>query len=118
MTTVVRTRTDTVVRNASAMRATLVRSSGAVTPTIVRVVGVAQAGPPGPPGSATSASYVHIQTSPSSVWTVQHQLGFKPQPTVLASNGDPVYGWTPSWPSDNTMLLTFPVAVTGSAHVS
>lgn len=115
MTTIVRTRTDTIVRTASIPGATVVRSSGAVSPTVIRVTGVAQAGPP---GAAAVGAYTHTQASSSAVWTVQHQLGFHPQPTVLDVDGNVVHGWTPTWPTDDVLILTFPVALAGTAYVS
>lgn len=81
------------------------------------VLVVPVAGPQGEQGSSVGA-YTHTQTSPSAVWTVQHGLGFNPQPVVLDSDGQVVLGWTPTWPSNTVLILTFPTALTGTAYVS
>lgn len=50
------------------------------------------AGPQGPPG-ATGGTYLHDQATPSDVWTIVHNLGFKPGGiTVTDSAGTEVDG--------------------------
>ena len=40
----------------------------------------------GPPGASATAT-VHVQTTPSAVWTVSHGLTFRPSTTVFSSGG-------------------------------
>jgi hypothetical protein len=51
----------------------------------VLVYGGPGVGPPGPSGSA--AFYMHDQTTPSTVWTINHNLGFKPVVEVFTPGG-------------------------------
>lgn len=82
------------------------------------VVIVTATGPQGPAGAGNAGGYTHVQTTASAVWTIQHNLGYAVAPTVLNPNGEIVFGWTPSWSNANTLILTFPVALAGTAHVS
>jgi hypothetical protein len=69
-------------------------------------------GPPGPPGS----NYRHDQTTPSTIWTAQHNFGHEPGGiTVLDEDGNTVLGWTTIHASDNVTILMFPSAETGTA---
>ncbi len=57
---------------------------------VTEVLAVALQGPPGPqgpPGGGAGATYTHIQTLPSSVWTVAHNLGRYPSITVVDNLG-------------------------------
>lgn len=74
-------------------------------------------GPQGEPGSG-STGYVHTQSVSNAVWIVQHNLGFYPQPFVLDDNGAQVFGYSVTWSSVNTLILTFPSAQTGTCTVS
>lgn len=47
-----------------------------------------QQGPPGPPGTSTEGGgYLHTQTSASTTWTINHNLGFKPAIELLDAGG-------------------------------
>jgi hypothetical protein len=51
--------------------------------TVVHILAVAEQGPQGPPGPpGTSLSYTHTQGSAASTWTVNHNLGFRPDVTI------------------------------------
>lgn len=43
-------------------------------------------GLPGPPGDG-SAFYKHIQTIPSAIWTIVHNLNFEPQTQIFSLGG-------------------------------
>jgi hypothetical protein len=43
-------------------------------------------GPPGPPGTG-AASFFHTQSSASTSWVINHNLGFKPSVDVFDTNG-------------------------------
>ncbi len=80
-------------------------------------------GPQGPAGrdgidGSSLGSYTHVQSAPSTVWTVQHGLGFTPNPSVFDEDGELIFGWKVSWPSTNVLMLTFPKPLSGTAHIS
>lgn len=73
-------------------------------------------GEPGPPGPA-GGTYHHIQSSPSAVWTINHNLGFYPNVTIVDSAGSVVEGDV-TYPNTNTMVLTFTGGFSGDAYLS
>lgn len=85
---------------------------------ITPVVRVTAPGPQGPAGqfSPGDISYTHTQASSSSVWTITHNLGFKPTAVVLDSAGTNCEG-SFSYPNNNTMVITFNSAFTGTAYL-
>ena len=95
-------------------------------PTIPRVIVednvtnviVTAPGPQGPAGtfSPGDVSYTHIQSVASNTWTVNHNLGFNPTAVVLDSAGTNCEG-TFSYPTTNTLIITFTAAFTGTAYV-
>lgn len=77
------------------------------------------AGPQGPPGTAGSApqAYTHVQGVAASTWTVNHNLGFYPNVTVIDSSNRVVIGDI-AYPSANQMVLGFSAAFSGVAYLS
>lgn len=73
-------------------------------------------GEPGPPGPA-GGTYHYIQSSPSAVWTINHNLGFYPNVTIVDSAGSVVEGDV-TYPNTNTMVLTFTGGFSGDAYLS
>lgn len=71
---------------------------------------------PGPQGNAADVFYVHTQSAPSAVWTINHNLGAYPTAVVLDSAGTQCEG-TFSYPSINQMLITFTHAFSGVAYI-
>jgi hypothetical protein len=59
----------------------------------------------------------HIQEVASSVWTIEHGLGFVPNITVVDSAGTVVEG-SYDYPDSNTVVLTFVGAFSGRAFLS
>lgn len=55
--------------------------------TNLNIVSSGLQGPPGPPGES-AATYIHTQSTPSSIWTINHNLGFKPSVELLDSGGN------------------------------
>lgn len=86
-----------------------------VEPVIPNVI-VTAPGPQGPSGDPATVSYTHIQATSSSVWTIHHDLGFEPTAVVLDSAGTNCEG-TFSYPSKNTLVITFTAPFTGTAYV-
>ncbi len=72
-------------------------------------------GPPGPSGTA-AGTYTHTQTSSLSVWTVAHNLGFRPSVTVMTTGGVGVEGSEVLHVSNNVLTITFDVAFSGTAR--
>lgn len=95
-------------------------------PTIPRVIVqndvtnviVTAPGPQGPAGTFNpgDVAYTHNQAVASSVWTINHNLGFNPTAVVLDSAGTQCEG-TFSYPTLNQMIITFTGAFTGTAYV-
>ncbi len=80
-------------------------------------------GPQGPAGrdgidGSSLGSYTHVQATSNIIWTVQHGLGFNPSPTVFDTDGNLVFGWNAAWPTQSVLVLTFPEALSGIAHIS
>lgn len=97
-------------------------NSVVVDASSVDVVEIGIAGPQGPPGvqgppGGATASYVHTQASPASVWTIDHNLGFYPNVTVIDTLGRVVEG-EEAYPTVNRVVLTFSAAFSGAAYVS
>jgi hypothetical protein len=91
-----------------------------VTPIIPNVT-ITAPGPQGPVGPASSfvvsnVSYTHTQSSPASVWSISHNLGFNPVPVVLDSAGTQCEG-TLTYLTLNTMTITFSSAFAGYAYI-
>jgi hypothetical protein len=72
--------------NVTTTRNTVQVVEGAVT--TVRIV---TAGPQGPPGEAAQG-YRHNQTTPSSIWTITHNLGYMPSVELLSAGSQEVEG--------------------------
>lgn len=61
--------------------------------------------------------YVHNQASPSTTWTINHNLKMYPSVTVVDSAGSHVMGQT-IYPSLNTVTVEFTSAFSGKAYLS
>lgn len=72
-------------------------------------------GPQGPPGSSGSDIYDHVQSSASATWTVNHNLGVKPDVEVRNTGGQ-VVGAEVVHVSVNQTIIYFSLPMTGSAH--
>jgi hypothetical protein len=95
------------------------------------VVGTGQGGAVGPAGPAGPAgkdgkdgidglpggAFAYTQGSPATVWNIVHNLGFRPQASVVDSANNVVEG-DYSYPDANTMVLTFSSAFSGVAYLS
>jgi hypothetical protein len=78
-------------------------------------------GPPGPPGTGEGGGgYRHDQAAPSTVWDMQHNLGYDPAGVyVRAVNGDV---WLPlnlTYPTPGQVArITFNDSIAGTAWLS
>jgi hypothetical protein len=99
--------------------------SNITTGKYIRQIVVTAPGPQGPAGtSGTSASdvvelvsHMHIQTTPSTTWTVNHNLNFYPNVTVFDSAGTQVEG-SETHVNATTLTIAFSSAISGKAHLS
>lgn len=67
-------------------------------------------GRPGSPG------FDHSQTAPATVWTINHNLGFRPSVQTFSVGGVEMLG-SVQHISLNTLTLTFAAAVAGTARL-
>lgn len=70
-------------------------------------------GPPGPPGSG--AAYTHTQGAPSTEWTVNHNLGYKPA-VELYGVGGRAFNAEVLHTSDNQFIVYLTTATAGTAR--
>lgn len=82
-------------------------------------------GPQGPPGSSGSApvSYRHVQSTPASVWTVVHNLGYRPGGIYVEDSANSQLAPRVAHVDVNTLTLSFfangiAVATGGEADIS
>lgn len=91
--------------------------SGAKKKTVVKVANVGPAGPAGPAGVG-GGNYTHIQSTPSTTWTVVHNLGYHPGGvSVIDSAGTKVYGDI-THSSVNQLVINFSAGFSGKAYLS
>jgi len=77
--------------------------------------------PPWPPwtwADPADFSREHIQTIASNVWTINHNLGFKPNIQIEDSAGDSVIPQKIIQNSINQILVEFQGAMAGKAYLS
>jgi hypothetical protein len=104
-------------------------SVASTSPSTVEIVGVEAAGPRGPqgepgaqgpqgePGTGGVASYTHVQGATSAVWTVTHNLGFRPNVQAVDTLDRVMIGDV-EHVSANELTISFAVAVSGKAYAS
>lgn len=88
-------------------------------PTDISVISIGEQGPAGIDGidGSSGARYVHTQSSPSTSWTITHNLAAFPSVTVVNSAEDVVYGDI-NYISNNVVSATFTAAFSGKAYVN
>jgi hypothetical protein len=70
------------------------------------------------PAAVSGVSYRHVQASAATVWTITHNLAFRPNVTAVDSTGQVMLPGTVLYTSATTVQLTFSAAVGGEAYVS
>ena len=73
-------------------------------------------GPSGPPGGGGATAYVHNQASASFVWTINHNLGYRPA-VELFDSGSQEFDAQVSHPTVNQTVVTMSVATSGFARL-
>ena len=66
---------------------------------------------------AIGVGYTFIQNTPSAVWTINHQLNYKPNVNIEDTNGNTIIGDI-NHINTNNLTITFSTAVTGKAYLS
>lgn len=62
--------------------------------------------------------YKHVQSSPLSVWTIAHPLGYEPAGVrVIQTTNEEIYG-SVSYPNPNTVRIAFSAPTAGIAYLS
>lgn len=85
----------------------------AVTRDVVTVVEIGIPGPPGP----GAAFYDFTQASPAMTWTINHNLGYRPQ-VELRTVGGQVMLAEITHVSVNQVQVSFVVAIAGTARLA
>jgi hypothetical protein len=84
--------------------------------TDTQLLAVTEQGPVGPAGPAGSVNdYTHTQSSPSPTWTINHNLGRKPDVTLLSVGGQEFEG-TITHVSTNQAVVSLTTATAGTAR--
>jgi hypothetical protein len=99
--------------------------SNVATGRYVRQIVVTAPGPQGPGGVdgvqageiAALVSYRHIQNAALTTWTINHNLNFYPNVTVINTAGDQVEG-SVTHIDETQLTISFSSATTGKAHLS
>jgi len=84
---------------------------------VVTGVDVGEIWQPTPPSSGGGGSFIFTQGTPSTVWTINHNLGFKPNVDLEDVDGHSLDADI-SRPTVNTVICTFAAAVSGKAYLS
>jgi hypothetical protein len=74
-----------------------------------------EVGPEGPAGN--SITYTHIQSVPSTTWTINHNLNKKPSVTIVDSAETVVRG-SVVYTDTNTLVLSFSAGFAGKAYLN
>lgn len=86
------------------------------------VVELGTSGPQGPKGedglgTVDTISYIHTQAVASDTWTINHNLIFYPNITVVDSSGNVVEG-SYTYLDETTIIASFSGAFSGKAYLS
>lgn len=74
-------------------------------------------GPQGPPGEGVDLNYTHNQTSPSTEWTITHNLGKFPSVSVTDSSGN-LWQTEVDYVNQNSLIVRFSAAFSGKAYLN
>lgn len=69
--------------------------------------------------SLGAGAYEHVQVNPLEVWTVQHNLGYRPAGLhIITDDGDEVDPASLAYSSDTVAVITFTEPYSGTAYLS
>ena len=63
-----------------------------------------------------ASPYVHIQSTLSTTWLINHNLGRKPSISATTSSGNQVWGGVVHHSPFNSSTITFAIAIDGEAY--
>ena len=111
--------TVTVLQPHSDVSVTAYESVVALTVAAEDAPRVTMVGEQGPSGASQSTlrEHTHQQATPATVWTINHDLGFRPAVYVTDSAGDECEGDVDHL-SSNSLTITFSAAFAGTARLS
>jgi hypothetical protein len=120
--TVQQTANDVIIEqtvNSITVDPTLVEVTASSTINQVTVSSVGIQGPKGDTGAdgPSGQSYTFEQQSSSTVWTVNHNLGFRPS-VVVQDYGSNTFEGDVRYLSTNALTITFSEAISGYAYLS
>ena len=107
----------TTVNVSSVSNTVTVVENGSSTVVTVPVTSTITAVTQGPQGPAGSGAYIHEQSSASTTWTINHNLGFKPSVELLDSGSQEIDGEV-FHPSVNQTVVTLNPASAGIARLT
>jgi hypothetical protein len=107
----------TSVNVTSVFNTVTVVENGSSTVVTVPVASTVTAITQGPQGPAGAGAYIHEQTSASTTWVINHNLGFKPSVEVLDSGSQEIDGEV-SHPSVNQTVVILNPASAGFARLT
>lgn len=95
-----------------AKKKTVLKVTNTSPETVLKVATIGPAGPAGPAG-AGGGNYTHVQSAPSTTWTVVHNLGYFPGGvSVVDSAGTKVYGDI-THSNSNQLVINFSAGFSG-----
>lgn len=120
--------TDVIVTPIPSTTVVVNPPTGSTSASTVVDVNAASVGPQGPAGPAGTAGatgaqgasggfFTFTQASPASTWIITHNLGYRPNISVVDSAGSQVEGET-VWTSTSSLTITFSGAFSGVAYLS
>jgi len=68
-------------------------------------------------GSSSGVAYLHTQSSASALWTINHNLGFRPTVSILDPGGNEIEADV-RHTSANQLVITFAVPLAGLARLT
>lgn len=74
-------------------------------------------GPAGPPGTPGTGAFIYNQSTPASVWEIDHPLGYRPNVTVVDSTWAQVESDV-EYLGSTHITLRFSAAFSGQAYLS
>lgn len=97
---------------------------GSNTVSVIEVITDGPPGPAGPPGGPgppgpSGAAFSHTQSTPATVWTITHDLGYNPGGLVVVADGFIMDDFGIQYlTAGESLRLTFDVALAGVAYLS
>jgi len=73
--------------------------------------------PPGPRGISGDSSYMHVQSSPSNTWTINHNLEHTPAAVSVLDSARTVCTGRVEHPTINQTIIKFGSPFSGTAYL-